>query len=66
MTLILGLRGHHGNTKFEIEGNFISFKWKKKFFYFPRVVFEILDFKEGRTRNYQKISSTLRSCDPAF
>ena len=32
MTFILGLRGFHGNKKFEIEGNFISIKWEEKFF----------------------------------
>ena len=32
MTFILGSMGLHGNKIFDIEGNFISFKWEKKFF----------------------------------
>ena len=39
MTFILGLTGLHGNKKFEIEGNFKSFKWEKKIFHFHQVVF---------------------------
>ena len=54
MTFILWLRSLHGNKKFEIEGNCKNFKWEKNFL-FPRVVFVILDFEEGRTRNYQRI-----------
>ena len=34
MTFILGLKGLHENKKFEIEGNFISFKWEEKFVIF--------------------------------
>ena len=31
MTFILESMGLHGNEKFEIEGNFICFKWEKNF-----------------------------------
>ena len=54
MTFILELMGGlHGNKIFEIEGNF-NYENGKKNFHFPRVVFVILDFKEGRTRHFQK------------
>ena len=32
MTFILKSMGLHGNKIFNIESNFISFKWEKKFF----------------------------------
>ena len=32
MTVILESMGPHGNKIFDIEGNFIRFKWEKKFF----------------------------------
>ena len=54
MAFILESMGLHGNKIFDIKGNFINFKLEKKIL-FPRVVFVIFDFKEGRTRNYQKI-----------
>ena len=47
--LILGLRGLHGNKKFEIEGNFINFKLgDEKFF------FDVLDFEEGGHEIFKK------------
>ena len=48
--LILGLRDLHGNKKFEIEGNFINFKLGDENFFF-----DVLDFEEGRARNFHKI-----------
>ena len=39
---------------FKIEMTFMLKSKSEKIFHFARVVFVILDFEEGRTRNYQK------------
>ena len=49
MTFILESMGLHTNKIFH------QLRIREKIFNLPRVVFEILDFQAGRTKNFQKM-----------